>query len=60
MKRAWDTPEMIVLARGKPEEAVLYTCKKYGGGGPVVNNTSCLTQTVFCGGSACDAVTHIS
>ena len=58
-KTAWNTPEMTVLARGKPEEAVLYTCKKYGGGGPITGNTSCLNITP-CGGAACDAVTHIS
>lgn len=58
-KKAWGTPEMTVLARGKPEEAVLFSCKKLGGGGPVTANTSCLDITP-CGGPSCDAVTHIS
>lgn len=31
-KKAWVTPELIVLLRGRPEEAVLLTCK--GGGQP--------------------------
>ena len=26
-RRAWSKPELIVLVRGKPEEAVLSTCK---------------------------------
>jgi hypothetical protein len=26
-KKAWVTPELIVLLRGRPEEAVLYACK---------------------------------
>ena len=58
-KTAWDTPEMTILARGKPEEAVLFSCKKQGGGGPVTGNSSCLAYT-DCGGPSCDAVTHIS
>ena len=26
-RRAWSSPELIVLVRGRPEEAVLTTCK---------------------------------
>jgi hypothetical protein len=26
-KKEWKKPELIVLVRSKPEEAVLYTCK---------------------------------
>lgn len=29
-KKAWVTPELIVLVRSKPEEAVLLTCKITG------------------------------
>ena len=29
-RRAWSKPELIVLVRGKPEEAVLNACKAYG------------------------------
>lgn len=29
MKKKWQTPELIVLARSNPEEAILETCK-YG------------------------------
>lgn len=32
-KKKWSTPKLIVLARGKPEEYVLETCKVVGGGG---------------------------
>jgi hypothetical protein len=56
-KKAWVTPELIVLVRSKPEEAVLITCK-YGGGGAgpgpgVVAFTCCYTGTFPCG-SYCD------
>jgi hypothetical protein len=27
MKKPWEKPKLIVLARGKPEEAVLWFCK---------------------------------
>jgi hypothetical protein len=27
MKKKWKTPKLVVLARGKPEEAVLGFCK---------------------------------
>jgi len=33
LKSEWKTPELIVLVRSKPEEAVLTTCKKASGGG---------------------------
>jgi len=31
-KKAWVEPELIVLVRSKPEEAVLGNCKTYSGG----------------------------
>ena len=31
-RRAWSEPELIVIARSKPEEAVLTTCKAAVGG----------------------------
>jgi len=31
-RRAWSKPELIVLVRGKPEEAVLGACKLATGG----------------------------
>jgi len=42
-KKVWVEPELIVLVRGKPEEAVLVTCKTSGGGGPVPANNQCQT-----------------
>jgi hypothetical protein len=30
----WTPPELTVLVRNKPEEAVLETCKMFTGGGP--------------------------
>lgn len=33
IKTKWTTPELIVLVRSKPKEAVLTICKMIGGGG---------------------------
>ena len=33
-KKEWRKPELIVLVRSKPEEAVLAKCKNYGEAGP--------------------------
>lgn len=33
-KKEWVTPELIVLVRSKPEEAVLAGCKRSGAVGP--------------------------
>ncbi len=27
MKKQWETPELIIIGRSNPEEAVLYACK---------------------------------
>jgi len=38
-KKKWETPKLICLYRGRPEEAVLATCKYQGYGvGPGGNN----------------------
>jgi hypothetical protein len=29
-KKAWETPQLIILARGTPEESVLTQCKRIG------------------------------
>ncbi len=34
MKKKWEKPEIVVLVRGKPEEAVLWWCKNDLFGGP--------------------------
>lgn len=33
-KKKWVKPKLIVLVRGRPEEGVLYTCKRDGLTGP--------------------------
>lgn len=42
--RQWSKPELIVLVRGKPEEAVLTGCKVIGGSGYHGTNNSCLWE----------------
>lgn len=32
-KKAWEKPQLIILARGTPQESVLEHCKYIGGGG---------------------------
>ncbi len=34
-KKPWQKPELIVLVRSKPEEAVLTVCKNSGAEGPL-------------------------
>ena len=44
-KKEWKTPEMTVLVRSKPEEAVLLNCKAYTvGTGNDTSNHGCWTQ----------------
>lgn len=31
-KKVWEKPQLIILARGEPEEAVLGSCKNASGG----------------------------
>lgn len=33
MKKTWQAPQLIILTRSRPEEAILTGCKVYGGGG---------------------------
>jgi len=42
-KKAWKKPQLIVLVRGRPEEAVLKTCKYSGQSGP--DDTAGCTST---------------
>ena len=32
MKKIWETPQLIILARGTPEESVLTHCKRIAAG----------------------------
>ena len=47
-KKIWDKPELTVLARGRPEEAVLEVCKiwEWGGGitGPNELHNQCVSK----------------
>jgi len=36
--KVWTKPKLIVLFKGRPEEAVLQVCKTSGRSGPNVNN----------------------
>lgn len=46
MKKTWQPPKLVVLARSKPEEAVLANCKT--GGTPVGPNTVQCGKSVNC------------
>ena len=44
-KKEWSEPELIVLVRSKPEEAVLSGCKGSGSpGSSDIQNTGCQTE----------------
>ena len=42
-KKVWVEPELIVLVRNNPEEAVLMNCKDGVHAGPTSNNYVCST-----------------
>jgi hypothetical protein len=50
MKKVWETPKLIALVRGKPEESLLAACKtEYAAGGdPNGGFASCSQDTDFC------------
>jgi len=43
-KKTWNKPELIVLVRNKPEEAVLENCKTTSSGGPWAELDHCEEQ----------------
>jgi hypothetical protein len=50
--KTWEKPKLVVLLRGKPEEAVLETCKSAGQSGPGITYAGCaLTVGALCPGS---------
>lgn len=52
MKKSWNKPELTVLVRTRPEEAVLETCKINGYPKPASStdsNTSCFVLVPPCG-----------
>lgn len=44
VRKAWVKPELIVLARSRPEEAVLRLCKGYLSDGPKDFQSRCYTK----------------
>lgn len=51
-KKEWTEPELIVLVRSKPEEAVLMVCKEAGGTTPMGTWTDCWYNSML----TCDAL----
>ena len=45
MKKEWSKPKLIVLFRGRPEEAVLAACKDGAGNAAGAVETQCNTDT---------------
>jgi hypothetical protein len=54
-ERTWRKPELIVLVRSRPEEAVLFACKNGGSTpvGPNYDNVRCILNGSSCG-TTCD------
>ena len=49
-KKAWQTPNLVILGRGKAEERVLAQCKTGANpGGPADNDAGCYITGTFCG-----------
>ena len=48
-RETWEKPQLLVLVRHKPEEAVLGACKAAGGLGPGGDEASCIYDGAFCG-----------
>jgi hypothetical protein len=53
-KKQWTKPELIVLVRSNPEEAVLGACKGGDWGGPLNEYALCGYMNLFCG--VCEVV----
>ena len=53
-KKMWEKPELAVLLRSRPEEAVLTACKYPSQIGGSTFNGGCQTQTNVC--LACDTL----
>ena len=56
MDKTWSKPELIVLVKGKPEEAVLAACKTAGSSGPNANFDFCVNAS----GAGCGTCETIS
>lgn len=60
MKKPWQTPELVILFRGRPEEAVLCNCKhaNMAAVSPHTFNNSCNLSATCC--STCQNTTAAS
>jgi hypothetical protein len=60
MKKPWQTPELVILFRGRPEEAVLCNCKHANNPAVAPHNfrDSCNISSTCC--SACQNTTAAS
>ncbi len=45
--KKWETPKLVVLVRGKPEECILTNCK-FVGHGPNETATNCMNGELAC------------
>jgi hypothetical protein len=52
--KAWEKPKLIILVRGRPEEALITDCKSTGTGAPLSDFTSCDQYTTADGPIPCD------
>jgi hypothetical protein len=59
-KKEWQKPELIVLVRSKPEEAVLAGCKGHsiGGGTSDTNTVNTLCSSQYAGCWTCDTLSE--
>ncbi len=48
-KKEWTKPELIVLVRSKPEEAVLGLCKWHDSNGPAAEKDRCKSKACYPG-----------
>ena len=47
--KTWEKPQLIVLLRNKPEEAVLYACKNWGLSGANSDASDCKERSgIYC------------
>ena len=53
----WETPKLIVLAKGTPEERVLVICKNHDTAGPDLTFCKPLDTSGGIGGEICRGVT---
>lgn len=47
-RKIWETPQLVIIAKGTPEENVLIACKTQNPNTPVVSGPNDLTQQDRC------------